>query len=34
MNISAKVESFTTADAEAVLNGPPAKALVRISGND
>jgi len=34
MNISAKVESFTTADAEAVLNGTPVKALTQISGND
>ena len=30
MNISAKVEEFTAADAEAVLND----SLVQISGND
>jgi len=34
MNISAKVEAFTAADAEAVLNGTPADPIVQISGND
>jgi phosphomethylpyrimidine synthase len=34
MNISAKVEAFTAADAEAVLNGTPAAPIVQISGND
>jgi phosphomethylpyrimidine synthase len=34
MNISAKVESFTEADAEAVLNGTSPAPLVEISGND
>jgi phosphomethylpyrimidine synthase len=34
MNISAKVESFTAADAEAVLNSAPESAYVQISGND
>jgi phosphomethylpyrimidine synthase len=34
MNISAKVETFTAADAEAVLSAAPAPALVHIAGND
>jgi phosphomethylpyrimidine synthase len=34
MNISAKVETFTAADADAVLNGTAEESLVRISGND
>jgi phosphomethylpyrimidine synthase len=34
MNISAKVEEFTAADAEAVLNGKAEESLVQISGND
>jgi phosphomethylpyrimidine synthase len=34
MNISAKVEEFTAADAEAVLNGTAEAGLVQISGND
>src|SRR6266498_2708030 len=34
MNISAKVENFTAAEAEAVLNGTAEESLVRISGND
>ena len=34
MNISAKVENFTAAEAEAVLNGTAEPALVQISGND
>src|SRR5439155_22049719 len=34
MNISAKVESFTAADAEAVLDGTPEENLLQISGND
>jgi len=34
MNISAKVEEFTAADAEAVLNGTAEEPLVQISGND
>jgi phosphomethylpyrimidine synthase len=35
MNISAKVEQFTAADAEAVLNGTaPEEQIVQISGND
>src|SRR6266699_1877306 len=34
MNISAKVESFTAEEADAVLNGTPAVAIVQISGND
>src|SRR5690348_14636853 len=34
MNISAKVEEFTAADAEAVLNSAPESAYVQISGND
>jgi phosphomethylpyrimidine synthase len=34
MNISAKVEQFTAADAEAVLNGTAEESLVQISGND
>ena len=34
MNISAKVEEFTAADAEAVLNGTAEENLVNISGND
>jgi phosphomethylpyrimidine synthase len=33
MNISAKVESFTEADAEAVLNNKPQQDIVQISGN-
>jgi hypothetical protein len=31
MNISAKVESFTAADAAAVLGGTPNDALVKIA---
>jgi len=34
MNISAKVESFTAEDADAVLNGLPAESLVKIAGED
>ena len=34
MNISAKVESFTAEDAEAVVNGTAPEALVRSSGDD
>jgi phosphomethylpyrimidine synthase len=34
MNISAKVESFTAEEAEAVVNGTAPEPLVRISGND
>jgi len=34
MNISAKVESFTAEDAEAVVNGAQPEALVRIAGED
>jgi phosphomethylpyrimidine synthase len=34
MNISAKVESFTSEDAEAVLKGTGEESLVNISGND
>src|SRR5207245_2674018 len=34
MNISAKVETFTAADAEAVLSAASHAALVHISGND
>src|SRR5271157_4455393 len=35
MNISAKVETFTAEEAEAVLNGAvPEEPLIRISGND
>jgi phosphomethylpyrimidine synthase len=34
MNISAKVESFTAEEANAVLEGSAAEPLVRISGND
>jgi phosphomethylpyrimidine synthase len=34
MNISAKVESFTAEDAEAVLNGAGAEPLINIAGND
>ena len=34
MNISAKVESFTTEDADAVLNGQPGESLVKIAGED
>jgi hypothetical protein len=34
MNISAKVEQFTSADAEAVLNGTAEENFVQISGND
>ena len=35
MNISAKVETFTPEDAEAVLNGAvPEEPLIRISGDD
>jgi phosphomethylpyrimidine synthase len=34
MNISAKVESFTSEDAEAVLKGTAEESLVHISGND
>jgi hypothetical protein len=34
MNISAKVESFTAEDAEAVLNGAAPEPLIRIAGND
>jgi phosphomethylpyrimidine synthase len=34
MNISAKVETFTAEDAEAVLNEPAAEPLVHISGDD
>ena len=34
MNISAKVEEFTAADAEAVLNGSAPEQIVQISGND
>ena len=34
MNISAKVESFTAEEADAVLNGTAAAAIVQISGND
>jgi phosphomethylpyrimidine synthase len=34
MNISAKVETFTAADAEAVLSAAPPPALVNIAGND
>ena len=34
MNISAKVETFTAEEAEAVVNGTGGQALVNISGND
>jgi phosphomethylpyrimidine synthase len=34
MNISAKVESFTAEDADAVLNGLPGESLVRIAGEN
>ena len=34
MNISAKVESFTPEEAEAVLKSTPEQTLVQISGND
>jgi len=34
MNISAKVESFTAEDADAVLNGQPGESLVKIAGED
>jgi phosphomethylpyrimidine synthase len=34
MNISAKVEEFTAADAEAVLNASAVEPFVQISGND
>jgi phosphomethylpyrimidine synthase len=34
MNISAKVENFTEAEADAVLKGVPANKLVEIAGND
>jgi phosphomethylpyrimidine synthase len=34
MNISAKVEEFTAADAEAVLSAASQAALVHIAGND
>ncbi len=34
MNMSAKVENFTSADAEAVLKSTEVEALVQISGND
>jgi phosphomethylpyrimidine synthase len=34
MNISAKVESFTEAEADAVLKGTPGDEFVEISGND
>src|SRR5690348_15695681 len=34
MNISAKVESFTEADAQAVLDAAPEASLVQISGDD
>jgi phosphomethylpyrimidine synthase len=34
MNISAKVESFTEKDADAVLKGTPISSHVQISGND
>jgi phosphomethylpyrimidine synthase len=34
MNISAKVESFTAEDADAVLNGMPGESLVKIAGED
>jgi len=34
MNISAKVETFTPEDAEAVLNSAAPEPLVQISGND
>jgi phosphomethylpyrimidine synthase len=34
MNISAKVESFTAEEAEAVLNGAATEPLIRIAGND
>src|SRR2546423_1134952 len=34
MNISAKVEAFTAADAEPVLNGTAEEQIVQISGND
>ena len=34
MNISAKVESFTEGDADAVLNRTPRQDLIGISGND
>ena len=34
MNISAKVESFTAEDADAVLNGLPGESLVKIAGED
>jgi hypothetical protein len=34
MNISAKVESFTPEEAEAVLNNTSAPALVQLSGAD
>jgi phosphomethylpyrimidine synthase len=34
MNISAKVESFTSEEAEAVLNNTSARALVQLSGAD
>jgi len=30
MNISAKVQEFTAADAEAVINGKPAAEIVQI----
>jgi phosphomethylpyrimidine synthase len=34
MNISAKVESFTAEEAEAVANGTAVTELFQISGND
>jgi hypothetical protein len=34
MNISAKVETFTPEEAEAVANGTAAESFVQISGND
>jgi phosphomethylpyrimidine synthase len=34
MNISAKVESFTAEDADAVLNGTAPESFVQIAGND
>jgi hypothetical protein len=34
MNISAKVESFTAEEAEAVANGTAPEIIVQISGND
>ena len=33
MNISAKVEEFTTEQAQAVLEGKPADSLTQISGD-